>query len=242
MAMQKHGSPCPQPKGPNRSVGVGIPLSRAIPKCATPYPQLIGPPQPPGVGIHYSKSHTESWEPVSPTQREACECVSPKRTTTPKRGFPYPQPKGPNRSMGVRIPHAKSHAKGWDSISPTQGAKPKAWESVSASQGATMKCDSPYPQLMGAKQTGRSPCPQLNGPRESRELHSRNSRAQLKGQRNRVGVRFPNLRGHTEPWKFMSPSQGATQKRESPYPQIKGPRKSVGIRIPNAEGHTEAWE
>ena len=46
---------------------------------------------------------------------------------------------------------------------------------------------------------------------------------QLKGPQQSVGVRIPNSRGHTEVWESVSPTQGATQKRGSPYPQLKGP-------------------
>ena len=55
-------------------------------------------------------------------------------------------------------------------------------------------------------------------------------------------VRIPNSRGHTKAWESVSPTQGATQKRGSPYPQLKGPHQSVGVCIPNSRGHTKAWE
>ena len=92
--------------------------------------------------------------------------------------IPYPQFKGPCKSVGVRIPNSRGHAKVWESVSPTQGAMPKrgslypqldrprksvgvripnstghtkAWESVSPTRGAT-KCGSPYPQIEGPRQ------------------------------------------------------------------------------------------
>ena len=62
------------------------------------------------------------------------------------------------------------------------------------------------------------------------------------GPHRSVGVHIPNSRGHTEAWEFISPTQGATPKMESPYPQLRGPHRSVGVHIPNSRGHTEVWE
>ena len=49
-------------------------------------------------------------------------------------------------------------------------------------------------------------------------------------------LRIPNSRGHTEAWESVSPTQGVTPKRGSPYPQLKGPHQSMGVRIPNSRG------
>ena len=66
---------------------------------------------------------------------EAWESLSPTQGATPKRGSPYPQLKGPLRSVGVRIPNSRGHSEAWESVSPTQGVTPKR--------------GSPYPQLKG---------------------------------------------------------------------------------------------
>ena len=63
------------------------------------------------------------------------ESVSPTQGATPKRGSPYPQPKGPHQSVGVYIPNSRGHTKAWEIVSPTQGATPN--------------CGSPSPQLEG---------------------------------------------------------------------------------------------
>ena len=57
-----------------------------------------------------------------------------------------------------------------------------------------------------------------------------------------VGVCVPNPRGHAKAWESISPTQGATPKRGSPYPQLKGPCQSVRVHIPNSSGHAKAWE
>ena len=41
--------------------------------------------------------------------------ISPTRGATQKCGSPYPQLKGPHRSVGVRIPNSRGHAKAWES-------------------------------------------------------------------------------------------------------------------------------
>ena len=46
----------------------------------------------------------------------------------------------------------------------------------------------------------------------------------------------------TEAWESISPTQGATPERGSPYPQLKGPHQSVVVHSPNSRGHTGAWE
>ena len=56
----------------------------------------------------------EVWESLIPTQ-------GAKR----KWRSPYPQLKGPHKSVAVRIPKSKSHTKVRNSISPTQGPTPK---------------------------------------------------------------------------------------------------------------------
>ena len=57
-----------------------------------------------------------------------------------------------------------------------------------------------------------------------------------------VEVHISNSRRHTEAWESISPTQGATPKRGSPYPQLKGPHQSVGVHRLNSRGHTEAWD
>ena len=69
-----------------------------------------------------------------------------------------------------------------------------------------------------------SPSPQLAGPCQS------------------VGVHHPNLRGHTNEWESINPTEGAMAKRGSPSLQLQGPQRSVGVHHPNLRGHTEVRE
>ena len=43
------------------------------------------------------------------------------------------------------------------------------------------------------------------------------------------GSPYPKLKGHTKVRESVSPTQGATPKCGCPYPQLKGPRQSVGV-------------
>ena len=65
---------------------------------------------------------------------------------------------------------------------------------------------------------------------------------QFKRPPRSIGVHHCNLRGHTEAWNSITPTQGNTPKLGSPSPQREGPNRSLQIHNRSSIGHTEAWE
>ena len=61
---------------------------------------------------------------------------------------------------------------------------------------------------------------------------------QLEAQRQSVGVRIPNSRGHTKAWVSVSPTRGAMPNHGSPYAKLGGARQGVGVHIPSFPWYT----
>ena len=165
-----------------------------------------------GVHIPNSRGHNKVWESVSPTQG-----------ATPKCGSPYPQLKGPNRSVGVPIPNSRGHTEAWESLSPTQGATPKR--------------GSPYPQLKGPHQSVGVRIPNSRGLQRGREncepviLNSTgritnwpgflNSTGRLKAHNWADWLHHPCLLGVSE--QKMDHGRNGYITRHSPSPQARAP-------------------
>ena len=168
------------------------------------------------------------------------ESVSPTRGAALNHGSPYPQLEGPQQGMGVCIPNSRGHTKECQFASlthaenlrvriPNSRGHNKVWESVSPTRGGTLKRGSPYPQLEGPHQGVGVCIPNSRGHTKECNLVSRTHAEKL-------GVQIPTSRGNVEAWESVSPTLGATPRREGVYPQLKGPHQGVGVGIPNPRG------
>ena len=158
--------------------------------------------------------------------------MSPTQAITAKCGGPYPQLKGPHRSVWVHIPNLRGHTKMWVSVSPTQRATPKVWASVSPTQGATPNCKSPYTQPKRPRQSVGFHIPISRGPRQKRG----SPYAQLKGAHQSVRLRIPSSRGHPKDWESIAPTlRGHAEAQESvSVSPTRGLHRSVGVHHPNS--------
>ena len=129
-ATPKRGSPSPQPKGPNQSVGFRhrnsrgharawesiIPTLDATPKCGSPTFQLKAPWQRVEGHQRNWRGHAKAWESIAPDSRghaKELESISPTREPTPTGGIPSTPLEGPCQSVGVHHPNSRCHAKAW---------------------------------------------------------------------------------------------------------------------------------
>ena len=111
-----------------------------------------------------------------------------------QKAWPYPQLKGPRKSVGVHIPSSRGHDRAWQSISPTRGA--------------TRESGSPYSQLKGPRHSvgvrittqNHAKAHESASPTRGATQKRGNPYAPLEGPRHSMRVRIPNPRGHAKAW------------------------------------------